>query len=802
MKKNWVLLFLLVLMICILPACKKNNKTQPEETAGKVTLIPAADTTKPPTTTPTDKPDPTQPATPLAYDGPLRDIMFKEEYPVVDGSTATIPLSEAVYMLATGATYEEAATDIVHTKTSNSYYRLMDKEADLLIVYAPSEQVLKDIEAKGNPLEIKPIGKDALVFMANASNPVESLTHEQLIEIYSGKLTNWTQVGGEDKEILAFQRPENSGSQTLMLKHVMGDTPMVSGPSIKTYAEMEGILEAMAEYTNEGNTLGYSVFYYAQNMYQLPELRFMKVNGVEPSQQTIYDNTYPYINEFYAVIRKEEPKDSNARKIFDWLTGQEGQTLIGDLGYVPVNMEINESPGTPELLKEDEIPEGYRFIAASYNTDSQIYSGTITIYGGKWKKEKVIHNASMQSKVGLLREENNIILGYAIRQEDGNFATRYGIFNLQKNDFMVPPDYDYIYLFDEEKEHYILNKEGKSTIIDGRGKEYLTASFNEGFQIYKRGAYYWIDDYSKERVRRLIYDLDFRFIREIYDVNGTNLYEADGSLIMSEDMFMEHFGFQKAPNDEFWFQGNDMSPLIVAHYNKTTYVMDRQWNLLVQKPDPQELYTYFTVYKDFYYESSYDRFHGIEKGLFYDLEGNLITDTDGFAYTSEAFLINYDENTYSNHMLYGVSENTLRLYRLEQGTKLRIDLGDWSTVRVSHIKDDIITVHNTVGAEKTRVYKGEKLLYELRGVYYPHYFGYGNQANPGVVLSNYDYRRNGATYLILDVNGQQLYESPGAENIISVDQKYIQLERGNYWGVLDLSGNFILKGIRNNMAND
>lgn len=801
MKKKFVLLFLLVLMICILPACKKNNKTQLEETSGNVTLVPTVDATKPPTATPTATPEPTQPATPLTYAGPLKDTMRKEDYPVVDGSTATIPLSEAVYMLATGASYEEAARDIVHTKTSNSYYRLMNKEADLLIVYAPSEQVIKDIEARGNPLDIKPIGKDALVFMANASNPVESLTHEQLIDIYSGKLTNWTDLGGEDKEILAFQRPENSGSQTLMLKLVMGDTPMVSGPSIKVYTEMEGILEAMVDYTNEGNTLGYSVFYYAQNMYQLPELRFMKVNGVEPSQQTIYDNTYPYINEFYAVIRKEEPGDSKARKIFDWLTEQEGQTLIGDLGYVPVNMEVKENPGTPELLREDEIPEGHRFIAASYNTDSQIYSGTITIYGGKWKKEKVIHNASLQSKVGLLGEENNIILSYAIKQEDGNFATRYGIFNLQKNDFMVPPEYDYIYQFDEEKEHYILNKDGKSVIIDGTGKEYLSSSYNEGFQIYKRGDYYWLDDYSKEGVIRNIYDLEFRLIREIYDVNGTSLYEPDGTLIMSKEMFMEHFGFLEAPNDEFWFQGNDMSPLIVVHYNRTTYVMDRQWNLLVQKPDPQEWYAYFSVYDDFYYESQYDSVHGIETGSFYDLEGNLITDTDGFAYTSETFIVK-DEYTFSDHILYGVSENILRLYRLDQGSRFRIDLGDWNSVTVSHIKDDIITVHKTVGAEKTRIYKGEKLLYEFSGAYYPHYFGYGREFDSGIVLSYYDYRKNGATYLILDENGQLLYESPGSENIISVDQKYIQLERGNYWGVLDFSGNFILKGIRSNMTND
>jgi ABC-type phosphate transport system substrate-binding protein len=336
------------------------------ETSSQPTLT-VAPTIAAPTMEPTPTPTITPTITPMPYEGPLAGLMSKEDFPIVDGSTATIPLSEAVYQLTTGATPEEAANDILHTKTANSYYRLMNKEVDLLIVYAPSEQVLTDIKKGGDKLDIKPIGKDALVFMANASNPVETLTQKQLKDIYSGKLTKWSEVGGVDKEIIAFQRPENSGSQTLMLKLVMGETSMIAGPNVRYIETMAGILEAMVGYTNEGNTLGYSVFYYAHNMYQLPELKLMKVNGIEPSLKTIYDNTYPYINEFYAVIRKEEPITSNAHRIFDWLSGEEGQTLIKDLGYVPENMNVSEDNNIPELLQKDVFPDGYKFVAASYS---------------------------------------------------------------------------------------------------------------------------------------------------------------------------------------------------------------------------------------------------------------------------------------------------------------------------------------------------------------------------------------------------------------------------------------------------
>lgn len=260
----------------------------------------------------------------------------KETYPRVDGSTATIPLSLAVYQLATGATLEEAEATTTHTKTSNSYYSLMDNKADLLIVYEPSEEIYKELESRTMALNIKPIGKDALVFLTNVNNPIQSLTSEEIVSIYSGQITNWREVGGMDKEIIPFQRPDNSGSQTLMNKLVMNKVPIMDAPvTLKPYS-MGDILASIAEYSSENNAIGYSVFYYTQNMNQDPLLRYMSVNDIAPSKSTIKDNSYPYINEFYAVIRTDEPKDSNASKIFQWLTSSEGQLLIDELGYVPV----------------------------------------------------------------------------------------------------------------------------------------------------------------------------------------------------------------------------------------------------------------------------------------------------------------------------------------------------------------------------------------------------------------------------------------------------------------------------------
>ena len=269
--------------------------------------------------------------------------MTPEEYPGVNGSTATLPLSYELYHLATGVSMEEAERTIAHSKTTASYYALMyeyptdydDKTTKLVIAYEPPEEVYEAMkDDPENALELKPIGKDALVFLANEGNPVKSLSEKQIQDIYGGKVRKWSEVGGSSQEIQAFQRPQNSGSQNLMEKLVMKGRPMGPAPFYYVEAEMEGLLEKVASYNNEESALGYSVYYYARNMKNTPGLRFMAVNGISPDNDTIREETYPYVNAFYAAIRKDAPADSPERKLFDWLTTDDGQRMIAMLGYV------------------------------------------------------------------------------------------------------------------------------------------------------------------------------------------------------------------------------------------------------------------------------------------------------------------------------------------------------------------------------------------------------------------------------------------------------------------------------------
>ena len=106
-------------------------------------------------------------------------------------------------------------------------------------------------------------------------NPVNNLSQQQLVDIYTGRITNWKEVGGEEQDIIAYQRKETSGSQSLFLKLLMqGQQPMEAPQELKP-TEMDMLIDELARYNNEGNALGYSVFYYASYMYQQPGLKML-----------------------------------------------------------------------------------------------------------------------------------------------------------------------------------------------------------------------------------------------------------------------------------------------------------------------------------------------------------------------------------------------------------------------------------------------------------------------------------------------------------------------------------------------
>ena len=259
-----------------------------------------------------------------------------ENYPRVDGSTANMPMMASIRAKFLNEPKEEAENNTFVTTTDYAWRNLVEGNADLLLVYEPSEETKKIIEKSGVKLKITPIGLDALVFITNEDNSVENLTTEQIRDIYTNKITNWKDVGGDDKKIEAYQRVLNSGSQTLFLNLVMDGIKPVDLPTSYQVEGMDGLIEKIAEYNESANAIGYSVFYYAKKMYQVPGLKLLSVDGVMPTDDTIAKREYPYLNEYYLVIREDTEENSETMELYNFILSKAGKKVIKEAGYVPV----------------------------------------------------------------------------------------------------------------------------------------------------------------------------------------------------------------------------------------------------------------------------------------------------------------------------------------------------------------------------------------------------------------------------------------------------------------------------------
>lgn len=266
----------------------------------------------------------------------LRPTFTPETYPRIDGSTVTIPLSEAVAAELMDMSVEAARPYILHNRTHQAYVNLIEKNADLIFVTYPSAEEFALAKSSGVVLDIIPVVSEAFVFLVNAENAVAGLTPSELQKIYTGEITNWSEVGGADLDIIPYQRPLNSGSQTGFLDMVMAGLTPMAPPMEQVIAEMGMLIDAVASFENGEGALGYSYYYFVMDMWGAENIKLLEIDGVAPTPEAITAGTYPFTTAYYAVVRHDEPVDSPARQVVNWLLSSRGQTLAEETGYVRI----------------------------------------------------------------------------------------------------------------------------------------------------------------------------------------------------------------------------------------------------------------------------------------------------------------------------------------------------------------------------------------------------------------------------------------------------------------------------------
>lgn len=263
------------------------------------------------------------------------ELYLKDDQPILDGATALYP----VYAAFAEAVFDEQSfiqDNVRCTNTRGAYEAIVSGACDIIFVAGASEQQIAAANNAGATLHFTPIGREAFVFITGKENPIKDITYQQIRNIYSGKTAYWNTLGwSEGGRIIAFQRPEGSGSQT-GLQNIMGDIPIQVPQPLpdKTLIGTNSLMKQISvTWQGVQPALGYSYRYYATTMYANPETKLLSVNGVSPSFDNIQNGSYPFAADFYAVTNGEP--NGNAKLLIDWILTQ-GQEIIEKTGYAPI----------------------------------------------------------------------------------------------------------------------------------------------------------------------------------------------------------------------------------------------------------------------------------------------------------------------------------------------------------------------------------------------------------------------------------------------------------------------------------
>ncbi len=267
-------------------------------------------------------------------DEPPNLLLAGDDLPILDGATALYPVYSAFAFALYPKDRLGAGSPVWCSTTDGAYRNLINGSADIVFAAEPSDEQKKAAEDAGLTLELTPIGKEGFVFFVNSKNPLDDITVEQIREIYSGEITEWSELGVKRLgNIRAFQREEGSGSQTALIK-LMAGRGLAEAPIEDVVSGMDGIITKTADYKNYKNAIGYSFRFYSTEMVKNDKIKLLSVNGVYPSEENIRNGSYPLASEFYAVTA--ENSDPRCGEIIDWILSEQGAELIEKTGYTPI----------------------------------------------------------------------------------------------------------------------------------------------------------------------------------------------------------------------------------------------------------------------------------------------------------------------------------------------------------------------------------------------------------------------------------------------------------------------------------
>lgn len=186
------------------------------------------------------------------------------------------------------------------------------------------------------PTEYK-VCLDGLTVYVNAENPVKELTLEQLLLLFTGKLKNWKEVGGNDAPITLYSRENSSGTYEFFKEHVLQGKDFAA--NAQTMAGTAALLQAVAK---DKNGVGYGGAAYGAGAKHLAIKKTESSPAIEPNEETVVKGTYPIWRYLYIYVNPALDKGEIAAYL-NWIRSDAGQAVVKDVGYFPLPAHLREN---------------------------------------------------------------------------------------------------------------------------------------------------------------------------------------------------------------------------------------------------------------------------------------------------------------------------------------------------------------------------------------------------------------------------------------------------------------------------
>lgn len=173
------------------------------------------------------------------------------------------------------------------------------------------------------------VALDSLAVFVNASNTVKELTIQQVADIYTGKVKNWSEIGGKNAPIVLYGRESSSGTYDYFKEHVLNKADFA--PAVQTLQGTAAIINAVAQ---DPNGIGYGGIAYAKDVRAIGIRKDASTPAVVPNEATVADGSYPLSRKLFFYYFENAPE--RVTKFVQWSLTPEAQSLVANVGYFPL----------------------------------------------------------------------------------------------------------------------------------------------------------------------------------------------------------------------------------------------------------------------------------------------------------------------------------------------------------------------------------------------------------------------------------------------------------------------------------